>query len=156
VSQPTVSQNGASATSDAGSLVIVWKPPDNPSENVFVFTFGGARVSVAATPGDPAFSEEVLESVDDAVGGTDLAPDGGGADLGGDVALPPATDGGLVSEPGGTRTAGFSLADTFAGFGWGWLLLLLVVAALAGAGNRRLMTDLLDRPGTTCPLERDA
>ncbi len=157
VSQPTVETSGATTTTNAGSLYVVWKPPNNPSENVFTFTFGGARVSVTAGEG---FGSELEVAADtdlppsEAAGGGDLAP-GGSVDSGELAVAPPAP----ASGGGPTRTEAISdfrgLGASFGGFGWGWLVLALLVMTLAGVGSRRLLADLLDRPAVDCPLERD-
>jgi hypothetical protein len=157
VSQPVVEKDKGSATSNAGSFVVVWKPPNNPSENVFVITFGGARVSVTAGEG---FGSGLELATD--------AEDLPGADLGGDVSPSVPVDGGELAVsplPGTagpapaagpqTRPLRFGLASTFGGFSWLWLVFGLALVALAGAGNRRMLGDLLDRPAADCPLERD-
>src|SRR5438270_2332563 len=45
VSQPQQDVQGATASYTAGSLLILWQPPGNPSQNVFVISLGGSRVS---------------------------------------------------------------------------------------------------------------
>jgi hypothetical protein len=156
VSQPRLERSGGTATYDAGSLFFIWVPPENDAGNVFTITFGGARVSVAATQGAPDFSlvsDEELEAPD--TGGGDMIPsaDVAAFNAGGSVA--PAVPG--VSSPGvgATQPAGFQLAKTFGGLGWGWLLAAAFFVGLLSAGSRRLMADLLDRPADNCPLEGD-
>jgi hypothetical protein len=153
VSQPKVETSGGNTTSDAGSLIVYWKPPGNPNGNEFLFTFGGARVSVAAGEG---FGSELEVAADpdlppSAAGGGEATP-AGSVDAGELAVAPPATGGPL---PPADVPTDFGLAASFGGLTWGWLLLGLVLVALAGAGSRRLMTDLLDRAAVDCPLERD-
>lgn len=157
VSQPFVTQDGATATSNAGSLFVVWKPPDNPSNNVFTFTFGGARVSVTATLGSP--SDLVL-----AAGDEDFTPASGplgealpsvDVPIGEAAPQPSVSPGPAPSVAPDVVPTGFRLARTFGGLGWAWLVAALAAVALSAAASRRMLTDLLDRPATTCPLERD-
>jgi hypothetical protein len=165
VSQPHGEQSGGTTTYNAGSVVLVWKPPSNPNQNVFVLTFGGANVSVAAGEG---FGVPGGEEVPPVVG--DVPPTEGGD---GSVAVPSGTDAGSapVSDLGGTgatATPGSgsggssgaasldgttNIADSFGGIGFGWILAGIAAAILIGVGSRRLMTDLLDRSAATCPLE---
>jgi hypothetical protein len=79
--------------------------------------------------------------------------------------IPAGTTGGSVGIPGTAATPGSRvrapaslagarpIAKTFGGVGMGWLLAGLAAAALIGAGGRRLIVDLVDRPAATCPLE---
>jgi hypothetical protein len=159
VSQPTVETSGPSTTVNAGSLFVYWKPPNNANENVFTYTFGGARVAVAAEPGLGAdlgvTTDGALPSADVSAGGAAL-PSAGGV-TGGDTSSPlPAN---VPASPGGGAAAAaptaFELTSAFGGLGWGWLLAALAIVVLGGVGSRRLLGDLLDRPVPDCPLERD-
>ncbi|MEY2569104.1 MAG: hypothetical protein QOE35_3633 [Actinomycetota bacterium] len=156
VSQPRLEQNGGTATYDAGSLFVFWKPPNNDSGNVFTMTFGGARVAVTAGEG---FGATVAgESVDTVDSSGDLvpAPDLAVADLPVDAPTALGATAPSAAPTIGTPTpAGFSLARTFGGFAWGWLVLALALVALAGSASRKLLGDLLDGPAADCPLERD-
>jgi hypothetical protein len=155
VSKPLVERSAGTAAANAGSLYVYWMPPGNPSGNVFTLTFGGARVSVAAGEG---FG--VAVAGEDTGGGESLDAGSTPSDLpaASDLSTGEAQGGVPVPAAGavvGARSAGFSLAKTFGGFGWGWLLLGLALVAVAGAGARRVMGDLLERPALDCPLEGD-
>jgi hypothetical protein len=155
VSQPQLEKSGASAAVNAGSLLVYWKPPNNDSGNVFTMSFGGARVSVAAgegfgvaVTGEDDGGDASLDTGAPA-GDLSVAPDlSGGSPLG----APVPASGPLAAV---ARPAGFDVAKTCGGFGWGWLLLGAALVAATGAGLRRLMGDLLDRPVLDCSLERD-
>jgi hypothetical protein len=163
VSQPLTEQQGGSITYQASSVVITWIPPSNPSNNVFIVTLGGARVSVAAGAG----FDSAAQATPDA--GAAVAPsDTGGGDAGvlgnsavsGDTGVlgssgVPASVGTGTGSRGGTAQdiGGVNIAKTFGGVGAGWLLAGLVGAVLIGFGASRLIADLVDRPPATCPLE---
>jgi hypothetical protein len=141
-------------------VYIPWIPPGDTNNNVFLFTLGGARVSVAAgegfgTEGPPEVT--VPPIVGDTGGGdTSVLPataDAGATsplDAGGASTPLSSTQGsGPPSSLGATR----SIAATFGGLGVGWILVGLAAAALIGFGSKRLREDLLDRQIATCPLE---
>jgi hypothetical protein len=157
VSQPRLEQNGGTATADAGSLIVIWEPPSNPSGNIFTMTFGGARVSVTAGEG---FGATVSGASDTALPAGDVATGADGLPVGGVTSESPSASGvsSTAAPPTGSGAlapAGFTLARSFGGLGWGWLVFALAFVALAGAGSRRLLGDLLDRPAVDCPLEGD-
>ena len=161
VSQPQKELQGSSATYNAGALLFRWEPPNNPSKNVFTATFGGSRVSVAASQGSgfdvlSSSSESPATSGDFGGATTGVPPVVPSLDTGGSATpSAPATSGPTASAaPSGTATQPTTLvAATFAGISAGWLLLGLAAAALLGVGSWRLMGDLLDRSATPCPLE---
>jgi hypothetical protein len=162
VSQPFGDKAGGTNNYTAGSVIFQWIPPSNANKNVFIVTFGGARVSVAAGEG---FSFEGPPEVT-------VPPVAGDTGGGGDTSVLPSTadnPGGStpldVSGTGGTGTGGAGssrptslagaqpLAATFGGIGMGWILAGLAAVVLIGVGSRRLIGDLLDNPAATCPLE---
>ena len=159
VSQPQQTVQGSSASYTSGSLLFLWIPPSNPSQNVFTMTVGGARVSVAAGEGFGTSATDetpAVGSVGDTGGGTGVLP----ATVG--QSTSPAVDTGAGSTPAvaGTRTPGSSslagarpLAKTFGGMGAGWIFVGLAGVGLLAVGSRRLLGDLLDNPTATCPLE---
>ena len=51
LSQPSSARNGGAVAYDAGSLILVWRPPG--WGGTITVLLGGARVSVAANPADP-------------------------------------------------------------------------------------------------------
>jgi hypothetical protein len=160
VSQPQKEVTGSSATYNAGSLLFRWEPPNNPSHNVFTATFGGSRVSVAASQGSGfdvlSSSSESPAPSGDLGGGTSTAPFAPSVDTGGG-AIPSVTTGPAPiasAAPSARAPQPTSLvAATFAGISLGWILLGLAAVGLLGAGSWRLMGDLLDGSATPCPLE---
>ena len=158
-SRPQSHVDGSSADFTAGSLILMWIPPNNPSKNVFIMTLGGARVSVAGAPGsDVASASET--PVSEAAAPTDI---GGTAAIPGTPAVPGSADLG-TSAPvtGGGATPSVRLpserpvlASTFAGIDWGWILLGLAIVVLMGLASRRVREDLVDRgAAAACPLEK--
>jgi hypothetical protein len=160
VAQPHQEQSQGTTDYNAGAVYIQWIPPGDTNNNVFLFTLGGARVSVAAgegfgTEGPPEVT--VPPIVGDTGGGdTSVLPataDAGATsplDAGGASTPLSSTQGsGPPSSLGATR----SIAATFGGLGVGWILVGLAAAALIGFGSKRLREDLLDRQIATCPLE---
>ena len=95
---------------------------------------GSASDVSGATPSIPGSSDLGLPS-------SDLGS-GGGAVASGTPGAPPSN---LSSQP--------ALASSFGGIEAGWIVGALIAVALIGAGSRRLLGDVLDRPATTCSLE---
>jgi hypothetical protein len=172
VSAPQSQTSGATASYTAGSLLFTWIPPNNPSQNVFTVSLGGARVAVNATQ---SFDNGATTDAGTATGtdtgsgaGAATAAPAGGAtggalspDLGGSSPLAgagptagsatPAGSGGQAQPSG---TVGTLPAAFFGGIGSAWILLTLVGAALGGLGAKRLADDLLTRrTATNCPLD---
>jgi len=150
-STPQLVKKGASASYTAGSLVIIWVPPLNPSRNVFVWTFGGARVSVTSAPGVGALAS---------AGGSSFTPAPVAAAAPAAPSAAPAESvatGAPVAEAtpatGGTTTPTFAFA-AFHGARGSWLLLALIGTALVAAGLKRTSDDILERAAASCPLER--
>jgi len=164
VSQPLTERDGGNITYQASSVVITWIPPHDTSNNVFIVTLGGARVSVAAGAG---FGEAAAASADNGVAATPVDTGGGDASALGSTAVAgdtgalgsagvPAsvgTGGGSTRGTAAQDIGGVNIAKTFGGVGAGWLLAGLVGALLIGFGASRLIADLVDRPPATCPLE---
>ncbi len=166
VSQPMHATDAASSTrSDtAGSLFIIWKPPGNPSENVFVYAIGGARTAATASldtlvppPTDDGGSGPPVVPVDN---GPALPPpdvSGGGFSNTPGTTTPPAAS---ANNGGGTRTtttgtSGFgqpirALVD---GIGLGWILLVLLGSLLIGRAVRAATWEMVETPPSSCPLE---
>ena len=154
VTEPHSETDGATASFEAGSVLFRWTPPNNPSGNVFVIAFGGARASTTASPGFDV-----------------NAPTTSGPD----IVAPPATSspgtapaGSVGSHPTtataaptttATTAGGAAPLDTspiaalFGGIPAGWVLAALAGVALMAAGTKRLSDEILDRPPSTCPLE---
>jgi hypothetical protein len=163
VSQPLTERQGGNITYQASSVVIQWIPPSNPSQNVFLVTLGGARVSVAAGAGFDVSSQTSPDT------GAGVAPsDTGGGDtsaLGstavsgdtgalGSAGLPASAGAGVGSTGAAAQDfGGVDIAKTFGGIGAGFLLAGLVGALLIGFGASRLIADLVDKPPAICPLE---
>ena len=158
--EPQLHSQGPESDYTTGSLIFVWVPPNNPSNNVFTVSLGGSRVSVNGAQG-AAFATPTTPVLPIVPGGT-----------AGVVGSPPAlaalpapiprsspalaaTPGPVatISTPPVTRLGGSALAGTFRGFGVGWAFAALIGAGMLLAGFRRMAEDVLDRPTGTCPLE---
>ncbi|TML62744.1 MAG: hypothetical protein E6G17_07870 [Actinobacteria bacterium] len=152
-STPQLEKKGASASYTAGSLVITWVPPLNPSKNVFVWTFGGARVSVTSAPGAPAFSSATGSSFTPAplAAATSPAPPAGSP---AEAVAPGAPVTEATAAPGATTATPFFALASFHGARVSWLLLALIGTGLVAAGLRRTSDDILERAAVACPLER--
>jgi hypothetical protein len=148
VAQPQQEQAGAASSYTAGSLIIVWKPPGNPSENMFFISLGGSRVAVSAAPG-----------IDFGLTPSVAPPSATGSP----ASSTPVRTGGITSAPitsanapAATRpapsVATAPIASTFAGLG-GQAALGLIGAAMLFFGFRRVADDVIDRVPSTCPLE---
>jgi hypothetical protein len=171
VSTPQSQTSGATASYTAGSLLFTWIPPNNPSQNVFTVSLGGARVAVNTTP-----SFDSGATTDTGTAGTDTgsgagaataAPAGsdtggaGSSDLGASTPLAgaaptagAAASGSNSGQAQPTGTVETSPVAFFGGIGSAWILLTLAGAALGGLGAKRLADDLLHRrTATACPLD---
>ncbi|HEY1633573.1 MAG TPA: choice-of-anchor P family protein [Acidimicrobiales bacterium] len=161
VSTPQSQTSGATASYSAGELLFTWIPPDNPSQNVFTVTLGGARVAVNATPSfeSGATTDTGTAASDTGSGAAAAAPassDTGGA---GSSDLAGSSLAGATPAPAGnsgkaqpTGTVGTSPVAFFGGIGSAWIVLTVAGAALAALGARRLADDLLaGRSATGCP-----
>jgi hypothetical protein len=150
VSQPQQEQSGASASYTAGSLIILWIPPGNPSKNVFTIALGGSRVAVTAVPGSgfnvktPAPSVPTV-STPAASGGSPARPAIPSKPA---VAASPAT---AAAKPT-TQVASKPIAATVNGI-TGQVILGLLGSGLMFFGFRRVADDIVDRAPSTCPLE---
>lgn len=150
VSQPQQESNGATAGYTAGALYIQWKPPGNPSENIFVIALGASRVSVTAAPGSnftvPSTPPPTVSST------PAITPPAPGASPG--IASSPATSGSpaAVAAAPAPAVGGKPIAATFDGLG-GQAVLALAGTGLMFFGFRRVADDIVDRAPSTCPLE---
>ena len=168
VAAPQSQTSGATASYTAGSLVFIWTPPNNPSQNVFTVTLGGARVAVNATPSfDSGATTDTGSGGADTGAGAAAAPAGsdagsaGSPDLSGASPLAGAGPASGAAAPAGTAgqaqpagSVGTSPVAFFGGIGSAWIVLTLAGAALGGLGAKRLSDDLLTRrTATTCPLD---
>jgi hypothetical protein len=151
VAQPQTEQSGAAASYTAGSLFVVWTPPQNPSANVFVIALGGARVAVAAAPGFglPALpittpSLPTVPSV-----GAPASPARPAT-----PAVPAATTpAAAVATTPRSSFAPKKATFTFDGIAVPFIVLGLLGAGIMAAGTRRVADDVVDRIPSTCPLE---
>ncbi|HWC38455.1 MAG TPA: choice-of-anchor P family protein, partial [Acidimicrobiales bacterium] len=167
VSAPQSQANGATANYTAGSLVFTWTPPNNPSQNVFIVTLGGARVGVNATPSFESAATNDTGAGSAGTGAGATPPVGGdagspaSADLGGSSPLAGAgpttgspTPAGTAGQAQPAGSVGTSPVAFFGGIGSLWIVVTLAGAALGGLGAKRLADDLLTRrTATTCPLD---
>jgi hypothetical protein len=165
LSAPRNEVDGASATFDAGSLLVTWHPPSDQAPT-FVWSLGGARVAVDAEPAfDVALPEVGDVSVDaGALGPADL---GGPRSMPGDVGaapvLPPPATGGTPARAAGPAGNGAAVGATlvpissvFDGNPASWLLGAFALAALLGWLGTRLAGQLVDAPATSSPLDPGA
>jgi hypothetical protein len=150
----------------AGSVLLFWQIPHDPSDNSFTMSMGGAAVALEASPG---------------VGGTSsggsgdqgpAGPTGGGETV---IPSPPAsptlslpTAGGspipapVLAASGSPRHTAAGVASPLtqpAGFnaggvGAGWIVFLLAAAGLAGVFLPRLPALLGAAANPICELER--
>ena len=165
-SNPSVVTQGASTTYTAGSLIVLWTPPGDPSGNVFTASFGGARALVNGAPAS-AFptasapvvpppvtppSADVVPTPDATV--TPSAPTAPSAPA--PTTAPSPTSSPPAATPLAAAPFQPAAAHGFRGVGAGLIAVGLAGVGLLFAGSRRLATDLLDRPTGTCPLERMA
>jgi hypothetical protein len=168
VGAPQSQVGGATASYTAGSLLFTWVPPNNPSQNVFTITLGGARVAVNTTPSfdSGATTDTGTGSADTGAGAAAAAPADSGtgglgsSDLGGTSPLAgagptgPAAPAGAAGPSQSAGSVGTSPVAFFGGIGSAWIVLTLAGAALGGLGAKRLADDLLARrTATACPLD---
>jgi hypothetical protein len=169
VGAPQSQTSGATASYTAGSLLFTWVPPNNPSQNVFTITLGGARVAVNTTPsvdsgvttgtvaGNPdngSGAGAAAMPVDNGTGSLGSSALGGSSPLAGAGPTGPAAPATNAGPAQSTGSVGASPVAFFGGIGSAWIVLTLVGAALGGLGAKRLADDLLARrTATACPLD---
>ena len=155
ISQPSKKANGGSAKSDAGNLVVAFP-------GGFIYTFGGASVSVAAvagTPGSltvpnvtvPAFnpSQSSITPLPAPVG-SPSAPSPAAPAL--PAAAPPVS----IQTPAGLPSAlAVQSARLPGGLTPGWVILAMVGSALMAAGLWRLPDRTLEKSVNICALGED-
>ena len=148
ISQPQQEAQGPSASYTAGSLLIVWEPPGNPSENVFVISLGGSRVSVTAQPGADVASLGVSTPTTFASSPVAATPARGG------ISSTPQTSASPAAAPArpNTNVNANPISATFNGLA-GQVMLGLLGSGLLFFGFRRVADDIVDRIPSTCPLE---
>jgi hypothetical protein len=147
VAQPQQENSGAMNSYTAGSLIIEWKPPGNPSENVFVIALGGSRVAVNAAPGIDFSTGSFVPPT------PSVAPTGSATPARSGITSTPPTSNAAPTTPRGTSSPTTSpIAATFNGLG-GQAALGLLGAGLLFLGFRRVADDVVDRVPSTCPLE---
>lgn len=150
VAEPQQEQSGATGSYTAGSLIIVWVPPGNPSQNKFWIALGGSRVAVTATPGsDFSVNKPPLPTTSispPSVGNSTPARSG--------ISSTPLTSAApaAATPRSSNPLTGTPIAATFDGLG-GQVVLGLLGTGLMFFGFKRAGTDILDRPPSTCPLE---
>ena len=141
---------GPSASYTAGSLIIVWEPPGNPSGNVFVIGLGGARVAVTATPGS-GFSVNTpapsIPSVTTPIAAATPARPGISS-----TPLTSASPAAAAKAPSTTVGGKPIAAATVTGIA-GQVVLGLLGSGLMFFGFRRVADDIVDRVPSSCPLE---
>jgi hypothetical protein len=148
ISQPQQEANGATASYTAGSLIIMWKPPSNPNENVFVIALGGSRVAVTAQPATEVASLGVATPTTFASSPAAVTPARGGISSTPQTSATPAAS---PATPKSTVNAN-PISATFNGLA-GQAMLGALGGGLLFLGFRRVADDIVDRIPSTCPLE---
>lgn len=152
VSQPQQEVDGPTSSYTAGSLYIVWKPPQNPSENMFVIALGGSRVSVTAKPGFDTASVSPVSTPSSFVSSPAVSssrrPTGGITSSAPTSASPSVA----ATKPKAAVVQSNPIAATFNGLG-GQAMLGVIGAGLLFFGFRRVADDIVDRAPTICPLD---
>ena len=152
VSQPQQETNGATSSYTAGSVYVLWKPPQNPSENVFVIALGGSRVSVTAQPGFDTASVPVVSTPSSFVSSPAATPSrrsGGGITSTSPTSASPSV---AATKPKAATVRSNPIAATFDGL-VGQAMLGVLGAGLLFFGFRRVADDIIDRAPTICPLD---
>jgi hypothetical protein len=153
LSAPTSSHEGGTISYDAGSLLVLWKPPG--SVNVFTASIGGSRVLAGASRSS-SYTPLPLPS-----GGTPIvqpAPQvgqpGPAPAVGGSAPLVPANPGGAPApQLPPVATALEPVASGTPAPTWSVVLTLIGAALLLGGLWRVPGLVLLEPRPTTCPLE---
>ncbi|MEY2460714.1 MAG: hypothetical protein QOG30_2544 [Acidimicrobiaceae bacterium] len=150
IAQPEQEQSGSTAGYTAGSLIIVWKPPSNPSENVFFIALGGARVSVSAAPASAFNLPSPAPFVPSASGASPAAvtPSRPGISSTPATSASPTTPTATPSTSIGAKP----IAAVVNGIA-GQVMLGLLGTGLMFFGVRRVADDIVDRAPSSCPLE---
>jgi hypothetical protein len=151
VSQPQQEQSGASASYTAGSLIILWIPPSNPSKNVFTIALGGSRVAVTAVPGSGFNVKTPAPNIPTV--STPLAATGSPARPGiSSTPLTSASPASAAAKPAATQLGSKPIAATVDGI-TGQVILGLFGSGFMFFGFKRVADDIVDRAPSTCPLE---
>jgi hypothetical protein len=152
VSQPQQEVDGPTSSYTAGALYVVWKPPQNPSENMFVIALGGSRVSVTAKPGFDTATIAPLSTPSPFVSSAAVSPSrrsAGGITSSSPTSASPSV---AATKPKAATVKSSPIAATFDGLG-GQAMLGVLGAGLLFFGFRRVADDIVDRAPTTCPLD---
>ena len=158
LSDATQTKDGAGISFDAGSLLVLWKPPG--SSNTFTAALGGSRIVAAASTSGAALVPPSVPGIPPVVSAAPPVPAGPVPAAGGPVAggAPPA----LPSVPGPTTAPAASGPVALEPIASGtpappWTVVLTVLgAALALGGLWRAPGLVLVEPRPVrCPLEED-
>ena len=159
LSDATQSKDGGAISFDAGSLLVLWKPPG--SANTFTASLGGARVVAAASTSASAFVPPAVPGVPDVVtAAPPVVPGPAGADgspvvTGGQPPVPEVPAPATAPEPAGQQAALEPIASGTPAPTW-TVLLTVLGAALGLAGLWRVPGLVLVEPRPVrCPLEED-
>jgi hypothetical protein len=161
LSSPIKEIDGATATVNAGSLLITWTTPGG----TFAVVLGGARAAATAGPSVDDVAGDVTGAVGDATGTGDRGgvTDSGLGDTGAVGVDAPATgDDSPAPSPsttGARRPEATLRTQPIAAVSRpvtaGWVALGVLAAGLLGFGMKRLSDDVLAERAATCPLEGD-
>jgi len=150
----------------AGSVLFYWGVPQDPSANSFTYSFGGAAVAMAVTPGSPgpAPASPVPTLPPTGAAGPGIFPAASASPAGATtLSLPTANSPGAAISaaigraPSGTpgRPLGIlaAQADLPGGLGAGWWLMILL-GGLLGAVLLPLVPSLFGSAAAACPRQR--
>ena len=145
-------QKGATLSYTAGSLVIYWKPPNNPHNNVFSVSLGGANVGITSV--GYGGNLQVPSSVASlpAAPLPPAAPPAAGAPVTGSA---PASSSGNATSNAPTPIVAARAAAPMqlpGGVGAGWVAVGLIGAVVLGTGLWRAPIASLATATTVCPL----
>ena len=148
----------------AGSVLFYWGVPQDPSANSFTYSFGGAAVAMAVTPGSPGVTggpPVAIPSLPSATG-PGIFTSGSASPAGATtLSLPTASSPGAAISaaigraPSGTPQLGILAAQPGlpGGLGAGWWLMILL-GGLLGAVLLPLVPGLFGSAAADCPRQR--
>lgn len=162
VSQPQTQAQGAHVSYDAGNVVFYWPVPSDSHGDTFTVTFGGASVSVTASPSESQPTLVSLPPVAASTPGAELPSAPGGtpvlSDTGSGPSSPAAVPSGpsapvaQASPPAVLLTPQRAAATLPKGLSPLLPVLVVLGSILVAGGLRRLPDRVLEASSTTCPL----
>jgi hypothetical protein len=155
LSTPTQARDGGTISYDAGSLLVLWKPPN--SSNTFTASLGGSRVVAGASRSSsylplplPSGAVPIVQQQPPAVGQPAPAPAVPGSDP-----VPPVVPAPTTAGTGPVTTALEPLASGAPAPTWTVVLTLMGAALLLGGLWQVPGLVLVEPRPTRCPHEED-